>query len=104
LSCGEAVGGSRCDGGEETVFGGAIGARDDRDDHVFVNDCGASAGTALADAIEIRVVVLARSVTSPPKISMGASKEPAVVMRKFSIKESAGVISLFDIAMVRNYE
>jgi hypothetical protein len=35
---------------------------------------------------------------------MGASKEPAVVMRKFSIKESGGVISLFDIATVRNYE
>src|SRR5258708_30440554 len=79
LSCGETMRGSGIDGYEKTVFGGAAGASGDRDgsglrgpawargngdDYIFIDNGGASAGAALADAIEIRVVELARQVVA----------------------------------------
>src|SRR5689334_2425266 len=79
LSGGDAVRGGGGDGDEETVFGGAVwtggdrdggglrravGARDDRDDDVFVDDGGAGSGAALTDAIEIRVVELPREIVA----------------------------------------
>ena len=79
LSGGKTVRGGGCDRNEETVFGCAAGAGGDRDrcwlsgtartrgngnDHVFIDNGRAGAGAALADAIEIRVVELARKVVA----------------------------------------
>ena len=78
--------GSGGDGNEKTVFGGsvwaggnghggglggAVRARGDRDDYIFVHDCGTGARAALADAVEIRVVVLAREVVAGFAVTYG---------------------------------
>jgi len=59
VSSGAVWAGGDCDGGG---LSGAVGARGDGDDHVFVDDSWPCARAALADAIEIRVVILAREV------------------------------------------
>ena len=82
----EAVRGAGRDGNEESVFGGAVGAsrnrrgcglrcavgaRGDGNDHIFVDDGWPSAGAALADAVEIRVVVLARQIVAGFSVADG---------------------------------
>ena len=81
------------DSDEETVFSGAGGASGDGDgsglrgaggacgdgdNYVFIDDSWAGAGTALTDAIEIGVVVLAREVDAGFAVADGeifAAKE-----------------------------
>ncbi len=74
------------DGDEKTVFGCAGGAGGNRDggglrcaggaggdiyDYVFVDGGGAGAGSALADAIEIGVVILARKIVAGAAVADG---------------------------------
>jgi len=79
LAGGEAVRGGGGDGYEKTVFSGASGTSGDRDGgglrgavgtggdgdtYVFIDNRWAGSGAALADAVEIAVVVLAREVVA----------------------------------------
>ncbi len=74
------------DGDEEAVFAGAVGAGgnghggglrcavgagDDGDDDIFVDDGRARAGTALAHAIEVGVVELARQIVAGAAVADG---------------------------------
>ncbi len=93
----ETVRGRRSDGDEKTVFRRAVGAGGDRDrgwlrcairagrdgnDYVFVEDRWPCAGAALADAIEIRVVELARQIVARFSVADG---------QVFSAKEGRGI-------------
>ncbi len=86
LARGKAVRGCRGDGDEETVFGGAVGARGngdrsglrcavrtrgDRNKDIFIHGRGPRAGPALADAVEIRVIELAWQVVAGFSVADG---------------------------------
>ena len=86
LTGGKAVGGGGCDGHKKPVFGGAgraggdgyrgglrCAARTGRDsgNYIFVDDRWAGSGSALADAIEIRVVILARQIVADFAVADG---------------------------------
>ncbi len=86
LACGKAVRGGGGNGNEKTVFGGAVGAGGDRDGsglrgavgtggdgnaHVFIDEGRTGSGAALADAVEIGVVVLARQVVAGFSVADG---------------------------------
>src|SRR5207245_471352 len=86
LSGGQTVRGGGSDSDEEAVFGGArwtgrdgnggrlrgaVGAGGDGHDGVFVDDGRRSAGPALADAIEVRIIELAREIVADFAVADG---------------------------------